>query len=124
MKLTPRHKLFAAVALTALVPLIASLQGAYASVIARVLLGLVAIAGIAFWFIRARGGLPSKFKKAPRLQVIQRVGLSQRNGLALVEVDGKPYLVVHGDGFARMRPTRQPRVAAPLKLVAHEGVAS
>jgi flagellar protein FliO/FliZ len=122
MTLTPRHKLFAAVALTALVPLIASVQGA--SNIARVLLGLSALTGIAFWFIRARGGLSSQFKKAPRLQVIQRVGLSQRNGIALVEVDGKPYLVVHGDGFARMRPTRQPRQVTALKLVTTEGVAS
>lgn len=122
--MTPRHKLLAAVALTALLPLVATLQGAPASVIARVLLGLSALAGIGFWFIRARGGLPSNFKKAPRLQVIQRVGLSQRNGLALVEVDGKPYLVVHGDGFARVRPTRQPRVAPALKLVPKEGAAS
>lgn len=125
MTLTPRHKLFAAVALTALIPLFASLQGASASTIARVLLGLAALAGLGFWFWRARGGLPSTFKSAPRLKVIQRVGLSQRNGLALVEVDGKPYLVVHGDGFARLRPTRQPRAALPsLKLVAKEGAAS
>ena len=125
MTLTPRHKLFAAVALTALIPLLASLQGASAATLARVLLGLAALGGLGFWFIRARGGLPAGFKKAPRLQVIQRVGLSPRNGLALVEVDGKPYLVVHGDGFARVRPTRQPRAALPsLKLVAKEGAAS
>ena len=108
MTLTPRQKLLGAVVLALLVPVFASLQGASAATLARVVLGLAALGGLAAWFIRARGGLPSKFKSAPRLNVVQRVGLSQRTGLALVEVDGKPYLVVHGDGFARIRPARRP----------------
>jgi hypothetical protein len=33
--------------------------------------------------------------------------------VALVEVDGRPYLVVHGEGFARVRPVPR-RVALPL----------
>ena len=63
---------------------------------------------------RAAACGPSKFKAAPRLHVVQRVGLSQTNTeLALIEVDGKPYLVVHGDGFAQMQPRPRPaRVAA------------
>jgi flagellar protein FliO/FliZ len=94
--------------LALLVPLFASLQGASAATLARVVLGLAALGGLSAWFIRARGGSPSKFKTAPRLNVVQRVGISQRTGLALIEVDGKPYLVVHGDGFARIRPARRP----------------
>jgi len=108
MTLTPRQKLLGAVVLALLVPVFASLQGASAATLARVVLGLAALGGLGAWFLRARGGLPSKFKSAPRLNVVQRVGLSQRTGLALIEVDGKPYLIVHGDGFARIRPARQP----------------
>jgi flagellar protein FliO/FliZ len=114
MTLSPRHKLIGAALLALVAPLIAAAQGASAATAARVLLGLTAAGGIAFWFIRARGGLgsSSKFKAAPRLNVVQRVGLSQRTGLALIEIDGKPYLVVHGDGFAKVSPTRRPaRVA-------------
>ncbi len=113
MTLSPRQKVSAAVVLAALVPVLAALQGAPASTVARVLLGLAALGGIAFWFIRARGGLPTKFKAAPRLHVVQRVGLSQRTGLTLVEVDGKPFLVVHGDGFARIRPAPRPARVSP-----------
>ncbi len=108
MTLSPRQKLVGAVVLALLLPALASLQGASTATVARVVLALASLAGTAFWFVRARGGLPSKFKAAPRLNVVQRVGLSQRTGLALVEVDGKPYLVVHGDGFARIRPARRP----------------
>ena len=83
MTLSPRHKLFGAVLLALVAPLIAAAQGASAATAARVLLGLVAAGGIAFWFVRARGGLgTSKFKTAPRLNVVQRVGLSQRTGVA------------------------------------------
>ncbi|MFT3706670.1 MAG: flagellar biosynthetic protein FliO [Archangium sp.] len=122
MTLTPRQKLVGASVLALTLPLAATLQGASAAMIARVVLGLAAVAGLAFWFIRARGGFSlSKFKAAPRLNVVQRVGLSQRTGLALVEVDGKPYLVVHGDGFARIRPARRPtRVAPPREVPSAE----
>jgi flagellar biogenesis protein FliO len=72
------------------------------------------VAGIAAWFIKARGGLSvSKFKATPRLQVIQRVGLSQRTGMALVEIDGRAYVVVHGDGFAKLTPARRAKVVSP-----------
>jgi len=116
MTLSPRHKLAGAALLALVAPLIAAAQGASAATAARVLLGLAAAGGLVFWFIRARGGLgTSKFKAAPRLNVVQRVGLSQRTGLALVEVDGKPYLIVHGDGFAKISPARRPtRVATRL----------
>lgn len=110
---SPRNKLIGAALLALIAPLIAAAQGASAATAARVLLGLAAAGGLVAWFIHARGGLSaSKFKDAPRLNVVQRVGLSQRTGLALIEVDGKPYLVVHGDGFAKITPARRPaRVA-------------
>jgi flagellar biogenesis protein FliO len=117
MTLSPRHKLIAASAMLLLFPLFAVLQGATASTAARLVLGLVALGGLVAWFLKAKGGLPlSRFKSASRLAVVQRVGLSARSGVALVEVDGRPYLIVHGDGFARIRPTARPRVVAPTEL--------
>lgn len=113
MTLSPRSKLIGAALLALIAPLLAAAQGASAATAARLLLGLAAAGAIGTWVVRARGALGnSKFQTAPRLNVVQRVGLSQRNGLALVEVDGKPYLVVHGDGFAKITPARRPaRVA-------------
>jgi hypothetical protein len=107
MTLSPRQKLFAAGVLLALLTLVGAVQGSWsAASVARLVLGLSAVAGLAVWVWRARGGAgpASRFKAAPRLVVVQRVGLSQRNGLALIEVDGRPFIVVHGDGFARVRP--------------------
>ena len=126
MTLSPRQKLVGAALLALVAPLIAAGQGASAATAARVLLGLAAAGGIAAWFIRARGGLgTSKFKSAPRLNVVQRVGLSPRTGLALIEVDGKPYLVVHGDGFAKITPARRPaRVALRAVPNLTEGASS
>jgi len=114
MTLSPRHKLVAASAMLLMLPAVALLQGASAASAARVVLGFAAVAGLVAWFVKAKGGLPlSRFKSAARLSVVQRVGLSARSGVALVEVDGRPYLIVHGDGFARIRPTARPRVVAP-----------
>ena len=126
MTLSPRQKLVGAALLALVAPLIAAAQGASAATAARVLLGLAATGVIAAWFVRARGGLgTSKFKSAPRLNVVQRVGLSQRTGLALIEVDGKPYLVVHGDGFAKITPARRPaRVALRAVPNLSEGASS
>ncbi len=126
MNLSPRNKLIGAALLALVAPLIAATQGASPATAARILLGLAAIGGIAAWFLHARGGLtPSKFKTAPRLNIVQRAGLSQRTGVALIEVDGKPYLVVHGDGFAKITPTRRPaRVALRAVPNLSEGTTS
>lgn len=114
MTLSPRNKLIAAASMLLLLPVVAVLQGASAATAARVVLGVAALGGLAVWFLKAKGGLPlSRFKSAARLSVVQRVGLSARSGVALVEVDGRPYLIVHGEGFARIRPTARPKVVAP-----------
>lgn len=101
--MTPRTKLtVACAALTALVLLGGLQSGVSAASLARLLLGLSAIAALVLWYRKARGAGPS-FKDTPRLAVVQRAGLSPRAGVALVEVDGRPFLIVHGDGFARVR---------------------
>ena len=126
MNLSPRNKLIGAALLALTAPLIAATQGASPATAARILLGLAAVGGIVAWFVHARGGLTTpKFKTAPRLNVVQRAGLSQRPGLALIEVDGTPYLVVHGDGFAKITPTRRPaRVALRAVTNLSEGTSS
>ena len=42
------------------------------------------------------------------MRVVSRTGLSQRCGLALVEVEGSQYLVAFGDSFAEIRRTHTP----------------
>jgi hypothetical protein len=77
-----------------------------------VTVGLAALLGLGWWALRTwrrRPGGPTAL--APRLTVVGRVSLGAATGLALVEVDGRPYLVVHGDGFARLRPAA--RLRAP-----------
>jgi hypothetical protein len=37
-----------------------------------------------------------------RLKVVSRAGLSQRCGIALVEADGRSFLVAFGDSFAEI----------------------
>lgn len=117
MHLTPRLKIVIALSSLGLLGLLTALRGADLATIARVLLGLTAVVGLVVWFWRARSGTAVTFRSTPRLVVVQRVGLSPRSGLALVEVDGRPFIVVHGDGFARLRPAPRPeRVRPPRPL--------
>jgi len=86
-------------------------QQASLTSMARVMLGLCTLGAIVWWARSNRRARVGGLSLPPRLEVVHRVGLSQRTAVALVEVDGQPYLVVHGEGFARVRPTRKPRVA-------------
>ncbi len=90
--------------------------GASPAALARVALALAAAAALAAWAWRSRGGGPRRFAGPPRLQVVQRVGLGPRTGLALVEVDGQAYLLVHGERFARLRPVARPAPAPGRRL--------
>lgn len=110
--MTPRNKLIAAcVALTALLAM-ATFNGVSASAVARAVLAVAALGGIGWWWMRAQKlSLKKKFQLAPRLSVVSRAGLSQRTGLALVEVDGRSFLVVHGDGYAEICSTQERKVA-------------
>src|SRR5438874_13447037 len=98
---SPRNKLVALSVLLVVLAAAASINGINASVAARGVLGLCAAAGMAFWFWKQRSA-QAKFALPPRLSVLAKTGLSQRCGLALVEADGRTYLVVHGDGFAEV----------------------
>ena len=106
--MTPRTKLIAAsVALAALVAM-ATYQGISVAAASRAVLAVAALAGIGWWWLRAqKSSRTKKFQLAPRMSVVSRSGLSQRNAIALVEVDGRSFLVVHGDGYAEICPTRE-----------------
>jgi hypothetical protein len=108
--MAPRTKIIAASLLLLALGAAATVRGLDAATLARALLGLAALAGLAGWFIRARGAQGPV--EAPRMSVISRTGLNARTGIALVEVDGKTFLVVHGDGFAKVCRTAKPFKAA------------
>lgn len=99
--MNPKTKILVASAVLLALGTAASISGLNAALLARLALGAVAAAGLAFWYAKARGARTASGEK-PRLSIIARTGLSQRTGLALIEVDGKPLLVVHGDGFAEV----------------------
>ena len=110
--MTPRNKLItASVALAALLAM-ATFNGVSATAVARAVLAVAAVGGIGWWIARAQKSSPAKkFQMAPRLSVVSRAGLSQRTGLARVEVDGRSFLVVHGDGYAEICSTQEKRSA-------------
>jgi flagellar biogenesis protein FliO len=110
--MSPRTKLIAAAAALALLLVLATVQGLSTTAAARALLTLAALAGLAWWWFKS--ATPKKFQVAPRLSVVSRAGLSQRTGLALIEVDGRSFLIVHGDGYAEICPTAER--AAPKKV--------
>jgi flagellar protein FliO/FliZ len=108
---SPKHKLIAASVLLIALVVLAGLQGLPMVSASRWLLGAAAVAGLAIWMWRTRGtGLAAP---PSRLHVLSRAGLSQRCGLALVEADGRTFLVAYGDGFAEM-------LEAPVKAVARK----
>ena len=102
--LNPRQKLMAAAGLSAVLALAAAISSGSFTTGARIVIGALAVAGLAIWVLKQKGlSLPRRFAQTPRLQIIQKIGLSARAGVALIEVDGRSFLVVHGDGGTRIR---------------------
>lgn len=119
--LSPRKRLLLASGLILGLAALAPLSGLSASGVARWLLGAVALAGLAGWLWR-RSATGPRFTLPERLRVVSRAGLSQRCGIALVEADGRSFLVAFGDSFAEIHqapaPARvlaQARRPAPLR---------
>ncbi|MBJ6759238.1 hypothetical protein JGU66_00595 [Myxococcaceae bacterium JPH2] len=82
--------------------------GVSAATVARGILGVSVVGALGWWWRRRAMAGPGVVPPS-RMTVVSRAGLSQRCGLALVEVDGRGYLVVHGDSFAEIRETKKPR---------------
>jgi len=105
---SPRTKVLLAGGLLLGLAALAPLGGMSATSLARGLLGAIALAGLGWWLMR-QGRAESRFTRTERLRVVSRTGLSQRCGLALVEVEGRRYLVAFGDSFAELQPVRAPK---------------
>ncbi len=115
MTISPKQKLWVALALVLLLGLIGPSLARGGTAGARWALGGLGAAGLVAWFWRRRGG--GEAAPAQSLRVLSRAGLSARTALALVEADGRRYLVAHGEGFAVLREARPPRLRRP-KVVA------
>jgi hypothetical protein len=100
--LSPRYRLLLASGLILVLAAAASWGGLSASGAARWLLGAVMLAAAGWWLSR-RNNRDARFVLPERLKVISRAGLSQRCGIALVEADGRGFLVAYGDSFAEIR---------------------
>jgi hypothetical protein len=101
LSLTPRTKVLASAALVALLAACSQAAGISAASAARAALAVAALAALVLWAVHSRRSA-ARPELRPRLQVSARAGLSQRCGVALVEADGRRYLVAYGDGFAQV----------------------
>jgi flagellar protein FliO/FliZ len=119
--LSPRQKLMTAGGLSALLTLAAALSSGSITTGSRIIIGASSLAGFAAWALRRKEfSRFGQFSQAPRLRVVQKIGLSPRTGVALLEVDGRSFLVIHGDTGTRIRrvASRAAVVTQPLRAVA------
>ena len=113
---SPRGRLLCAVALLVGLATLAPLGGLSWVGTSRLLVGAMALAGLGW--VLSRQGSGTRDARAPRvepLSIVSRTGLSQRCGLALVQVEGRHYLVAYGDTFAEIHEARDPEVAPVSK---------
>ncbi|WP_224365298.1 MFS transporter [Hyalangium versicolor] len=101
--LSPQKRLLIASGLILGLAVVAPLGGLSSSGAARWLLGAGVLVGLGAW-LWSRGAAGPRFTLPERLRVVSRAGLSQRCGLALVEMDGRSFLVAFGDSFAEIHP--------------------
>nr|WP_216623076.1 flagellar biosynthetic protein FliO [Corallococcus exercitus] len=120
---SPRGRLLLASALLVGLATLAPLGGLSLVGTSRLLIGSMALAGLGWVLLRKGGVAGSADAAAPEpLSIVSRTGLSQRCGLALVEVEGRRYLVAYGDTFAEIHearatpmPTMKPRFDLELE---------
>jgi len=122
---TVKVKLLAASLLVLLLAAFSRRYGMSAAFAARAVLGAAAVGGLLLWLVRARrSGAPADrerpFQLPPRLSIAARAGLSARAGLALVDADGRRYLVAYGDGFAQLLSAVPPRPPVQARAGRHQ----
>nr|WP_242588376.1 hypothetical protein [Corallococcus macrosporus] len=104
---SPRGRLLLASALLVGLATLAPLGGLSLVGTSRLLVGSMAVAGLGWVLLRKGDAAGSGDASAPEpLTIVSRKGLSQRCGLALVEAEGRRYLVAYGDTFAEIHETR------------------
>ncbi|MBZ4331220.1 flagellar biosynthetic protein FliO [Corallococcus interemptor] len=104
---SPRGRLLFASALLVGLATLAPLGGLSLVGTSRLLMGSMALAGLGWVLLRKGGVARSADAASPApLSIVSRTGLSQRCGLALVEAEGRRYLVAYGDTFAQIHETR------------------
>ncbi|WP_208721136.1 hypothetical protein [Corallococcus aberystwythensis] len=104
---SPRGRLLFASALLLGLATLAPLGGLSLVGTSRLLIGSMALAGLGWVLLHKGRAAGSADAAAPEpLRIVSRTGLSQRCGLALVEADGRRYLVAYGDAFAEIHETR------------------
>ncbi|MCY1035745.1 hypothetical protein OV207_30170 [Corallococcus sp. BB11-1] len=112
---SPRGRLLFAAALLVGLATLAPLGGFSLVGTSRLLVGALAVAGLGWVLVRKGGETVDGDAPAPApLSIVTRTGLSQRCGLALVEAEGRRYLVAYGDTFAEIHETRSVAVAPTL----------
>jgi flagellar protein FliO/FliZ len=123
--LSPRKRLLLASGLILGLAALAPLGGLSPPGAARWLLGAVVLAGLGGWWWR-RGATGHRFALPERLKIVSRAGLSQRSGIALVEADGRSFLVAFGDSFAEIHeaPVSQRVLAQARRPGPHRRVVS
>jgi flagellar protein FliO/FliZ len=101
---SPRGRLLFAATLLVGLATLAPLGGLSLVATSRLLVGAMALAGLGWVLLRKGGGVGAlDAARAEPLSILSRAGLSQRCGLALVEAEGRRYLVAYGDTFAEIR---------------------
>ncbi|WP_426736440.1 flagellar biosynthetic protein FliO [Myxococcus faecalis] len=114
LSFSPRARLQVATLLVLALALLGPMGGVSMVSVARCVLLVGALGGLGWWWRRrARGTSATGLE---RLKVVSRAGLSPRCGLALVEVEGRDFLVTFGDAFAHVHALPERRQAAPFVL--------
>ncbi|WP_223636508.1 flagellar biosynthetic protein FliO [Corallococcus sp. EGB] len=118
---SPRGRLLLASALLLGLATLAPLGGLSLVSTSRLLVGSMALAGLG-WVLLRKGGVAGNGDAAVAepLSIVARTGLSPRCGLALVEADGRRYLVAYGDTFAEIHEPRA--VAVPPDASSRQAV--
>ena len=117
----PRTKLLAAATLVLLLALLAPRGGLSLVGLARGALALLLLGGAGWWLLRGRASRPT-FRLREPLQVLSRQGLSPRCSVALLDADGRRFLVAYGEGFAQVQAVVPRRRSRARRMPSQRGV--
>ncbi len=123
MGASPRAKLLLAAGLVLLLALLTPGAGAHPVALARGVLGVGVVAGLGWWWARGRARGPAFALDEP-LKILARKGLSPRCTVALVQAEGRRFLVTYGDAFAQVQAMPPPRRRAPRRVVRRQVTSS